>query len=93
MQVYHSIDYIKSVTLNFARKNTIILQIVPWGLREILRFIKEKYNNPPVFITENGYCSESRELNDVDRINYFRVRFIFVYCMQVDCTRVIGRKY
>lgn len=54
-------------------KSYFTSQVVPWGLRETLRYIKEKYNNPPVFITENGYCNKSRELNDLRRINYFRV--------------------
>lgn len=53
----------------------IMFQVVPWGLRETLRFIKDKYNNPPVYITENGYCGEPENLNDVNRINYHHVSF------------------
>ncbi|XKL61923.1 hypothetical protein PGB90_001756 [Kerria lacca] len=44
----------------------------PWGLKGVLRFIKDKYNNPPVFITENGYC-DSGEFEDIERIAYHRV--------------------
>jgi beta-glucosidase/6-phospho-beta-glucosidase/beta-galactosidase len=55
--------------------------VVPWGLREILRFIKDKYKNPPVFITENGYGGELGVLEDKERIDYHRVgdNFFFLY--------------
>lgn len=35
------------------------------------RYIKKRYNNPRVFITENGW-SDDGELNDQDRIEFFR---------------------
>ena len=53
---------------------TSAFQMFPRGLREVLIFIKDKYNNPPVFITENGYGGDSREINDVARMSYYRVR-------------------
>ncbi|MEO0734958.1 MAG: family 1 glycosylhydrolase, partial [Bacteroidota bacterium] len=28
--------------------------VVPWGLRELLLWIKDRYDDPPIFITENG---------------------------------------
>ena len=46
--------------------------MVPWGLRKILNWIKEEYNNPPVFITENGY-GDSGEIEDIGRIHYLVV--------------------
>lgn len=55
-------------------KNT--LQVVPDGLKELLKWIKNEYNNPPVVITENGY-SDGGQLNDTDRINYFSVLTLF----------------
>lgn len=45
------------------------LQIVPWGFRKILNWIKVQYDNPEVIITENGYTSE-RGLSDMDRVFY-----------------------
>ncbi|OMO71967.1 Glycoside hydrolase, family 1 [Corchorus olitorius] len=36
------------------RANSIWLFIVPRGMRSVMNYIKEKYGNPPVFITENG---------------------------------------
>ena len=50
------------------------LKVVPQGFREMFLWRKKEYNNPPVFITENGY-SDLGELNDIDRIKYFEVFF------------------
>lgn len=30
------------------------LYVVPWGIRKLLNYVKEKYHNPPIYITENG---------------------------------------
>ncbi|XP_069695508.1 myrosinase 1-like isoform X2 [Periplaneta americana] len=46
------------------------LKIVPWGLRKQLNWIAKEYNNPPVFITENGYA-DNGGLEDRGRVNYF----------------------
>jgi beta-glucosidase/6-phospho-beta-glucosidase/beta-galactosidase len=48
------------------------LQVVPWGFRKLLNWIAKEYNNPHVFVTENGF-SDYGELNDRDRIDYFIV--------------------
>ncbi|XP_046738862.1 myrosinase 1-like [Diprion similis] len=47
------------------------LKSVPEGFGNLLRKIKVDYNNPLVFVTENGF-PDYGELNDIDRINYFR---------------------
>ncbi|RVE43158.1 hypothetical protein evm_012189 [Chilo suppressalis] len=47
----------------------LIKQVVPWGLRKTLNWIKGTYGNPPVFITENGISLEPG-LRDPRRINY-----------------------
>jgi beta-galactosidase len=49
--------------------------IVPWGVNKLLHWIKNRYNNPPIIITENG-CAfndgiENGEINDQRRINFF----------------------
>ncbi|KAM0029042.1 putative beta-glucosidase [Helianthus debilis subsp. tardiflorus] len=51
--------------------------VVPRGMEEIVNLIKIRYNNKPMFITENGYSSpdvhEQRVdelINDVKRIEY-----------------------
>uniref|UniRef100_A0A914XGY9 beta-glucosidase n=1 Tax=Plectus sambesii TaxID=2011161 RepID=A0A914XGY9_9BILA len=43
----------------------------PWGLRNVLNFIKNEYNNPTVLITENGACNAPEEgPKDLGRIKY-----------------------
>lgn len=48
--------------------------VVPWGLRELLLWISERYDHPPIYITENG-CAMPDEVvdgkvNDPRRINF-----------------------
>ncbi|MBA0702426.1 hypothetical protein Goari_020326 [Gossypium aridum] len=55
------------------------LYIVPWGLRKVLNYMALKYNNPPIYITENGMDDEednslplSEILDDKLRVHYFK---------------------
>ncbi|GMH11421.1 hypothetical protein Nepgr_013262 [Nepenthes gracilis] len=55
------------------------LYIVPWGIRKTLNYIAQKYNNPPVYVTENGVADEEKRsaqlhemLDDKLRVNYFK---------------------
>ncbi|XP_063838513.1 myrosinase 1-like isoform X1 [Ostrinia nubilalis] len=47
------------------------LKDVPWGFYKLLTAIRENYDNPVVFITENGYSTYGG-LEDEDRITYYR---------------------
>ncbi|XP_025830269.1 myrosinase 1-like isoform X1 [Agrilus planipennis] len=44
--------------------------IVPSGFRKLLTWIKNTYNNPIVYITENGY-GDNGELDDYVRVSYY----------------------
>ncbi|XP_021938454.1 myrosinase 1-like isoform X2 [Zootermopsis nevadensis] len=44
-------------------------QVVPWGLRKMLNWIKTEYDNVPVVIAENGF-SDNGEVEDSERIRY-----------------------
>lgn len=53
------------------------LSVVPWGMRRLLRWIKERYDDPEIYVTENGLSvpgeSEMKladALNDTERIDY-----------------------
>ncbi|XP_062077857.1 putative beta-glucosidase 41 isoform X2 [Humulus lupulus] len=53
------------------------LRIVPWGIRKLTNYVKDKYGNPPVIITENGmddpnkhYISIEKALKDERRITF-----------------------
>ncbi|KAL5976114.1 putative beta-glucosidase 41 [Asimina triloba] len=55
------------------------LRIVPWGIRKLANYIREKYGNPAVVITENGmddpnspFMDLHESLKDDKRIRYHR---------------------
>ena len=48
------------------------LKIVPWGLRKLLNYLKDTYNNPPIIITENGYSDKEGYLDDAMRVFYYK---------------------
>ncbi|XP_064612424.1 cytosolic beta-glucosidase-like [Liolophura sinensis] len=48
------------------------LKVVPWGMRKLLRWIKARYGDVPVYITESG-VSDFGRLADRDRVDYFRM--------------------
>ncbi|CAO2837470.1 unnamed protein product [Amaranthus hypochondriacus] len=55
------------------------LYVVPWGLRKLLLHITKKYNNTPIYITENGMDDEDNPsaelhemLDDKLRVKYFK---------------------
>ncbi|XP_062991267.1 cytosolic beta-glucosidase-like [Elgaria multicarinata webbii] len=50
------------------------LAVVPWGLRRLLKYIKDTYNHPIIYITENGFSqSDPAPLDDTLRWEYFRL--------------------
>lgn len=57
---------------NWEKSQSKWLKVTPWALRKFLKWIKDKYNNPSIFITENGF-SDNGELDDFKRINYLEV--------------------
>jgi len=56
----------KSQTLIFCIK----IQVHPQGIRHMLNWIRKEYDNPIVYITENG-VSDKGGMNDVKRVEYF----------------------
>lgn len=50
--------------------------IVPWGCRKLLEWIKNRYDNPPIFITENGCAMDDVPIDgqviDQGRIDYYQ---------------------
>ncbi|XP_058730587.1 beta-glucosidase 40-like [Vicia villosa] len=60
------------------RANSIWLYIVPQSMRTLMNYIKQKYGNPPVYITESGmddpnsvFISLKDALKDEKRIRYY----------------------
>lgn len=57
---------------NWTESGSDWLRVVPWGFRNVLNWIKDTYNNPPVVVTENGYSDlPGVRLNDQGRIQYY----------------------
>lgn len=63
-----SYSIIGSTLVYFAGKKTNKLQlqansdwlyIVPWGLYKAVTYVKEKYGNPTMFLSENGTASKT----------------------------------
>ncbi|KAG6645283.1 hypothetical protein CIPAW_08G111600 [Carya illinoinensis] len=55
------------------------LYVVPWGIRKVLNYIAQKYNNVPIYITENGMDDNdngtsplNEMLDDKLRVFYFK---------------------
>ncbi|XP_069487983.1 cytosolic beta-glucosidase-like isoform X2 [Ambystoma mexicanum] len=49
------------------------LAVVPWGLRKLLKFIKDTFKDPEIYITENGFAQiDPAPLDDSQRWEYFR---------------------
>ncbi|CAG5136706.1 unnamed protein product [Candidula unifasciata] len=66
------------------------LKVNPWGIRYILRWVKEHYNNPIIFITESGRSTEGG-LDDPERIYYYKYYINEVLkAIKLDHVRVHG---
>ena len=50
--------------------------VVPWGCKKMLKWIDERYDHPPIYITENG-CAYPDEkingaINDQERLDFYK---------------------
>jgi beta-glucosidase/6-phospho-beta-glucosidase/beta-galactosidase len=63
------LDY--SVNKSWTRATSEWLYSVPEGLFDLLQHIKQKYSNPTVMITENGF-SDGGEIEDEGRLEYLK---------------------
>ncbi|CAG9762460.1 unnamed protein product [Ceutorhynchus assimilis] len=48
------------------------LKVYTEGIRYILKYVKETYNNPEIYITENGYSDSTGIVNDTNRISFIK---------------------
>lgn len=79
-----------SIDPSWKRAKSSWLYSVPQGLHDALVWIKDQYNNIPVMITENGW-SDDGQLNDDERIEYFKEHLIAVAkAINVEKCNVIG---
>jgi len=63
---------ITSVDSSWKQAESKWLYSVPTGLRDLLNYIKDRYDNPIVTISENGWSDDGATLQDDDRIDYIK---------------------
>ncbi|XP_017269822.1 cytosolic beta-glucosidase [Kryptolebias marmoratus] len=68
------------------------LAVVPYGLRKLLKYIKDTFNDPTVYITENGFSQMGPlQLEDVQRCEFFNSTILEVAkAIQEDGVKVRG---
>lgn len=59
-----------TVDPNWVQATSTWLYDVPFGIYNILAFIKDRYGDIPIYITESGFSMKNDTINDIDRINY-----------------------
>jgi beta-glucosidase/6-phospho-beta-glucosidase/beta-galactosidase len=73
-----------------------LFKIAPRTFRSLLNWIKDRYNNPEVIVTENGICSsrveeEASPLQDTVRTKFFRDHIAEMFrAISEDGCRVTG---
>ncbi|XP_021843429.1 beta-glucosidase 42 [Spinacia oleracea] len=53
------------------------LYVVPWGFRKLLNYVTEKYNNPTIYVTENGMDDENDDLAELHEVLDDRLRVTY----------------
>lgn len=66
----HDMGTIESQDEDWEKSGSVWLRVHPSGMRHLLNWIRKEYNNPVVYVTENG-VSDKGGLNDVKRVEYF----------------------
>ncbi|CAH1106423.1 unnamed protein product [Psylliodes chrysocephalus] len=63
----------------------------PRGIRRTLKWIKDKYNNPDILITEMGVSDNGKSLQDDHRIEFYRTYSCNILdAMYIDKVKVVG---
>ena len=56
----------------FTSSGSSWLKVTPWGIRRGLNWIKQKYDNVPVYVTENGVSDNNGTVHDQHRIDFLK---------------------
>ncbi|KAF8092209.1 hypothetical protein N665_0422s0038 [Sinapis alba] len=52
---------------------SIAKKFIPWGFEGVLEYLKQSYNNPPIYILENGLATKhDSTLQDTPRVEYIQ---------------------
>ncbi|XP_040153916.1 myrosinase 1-like isoform X1 [Anopheles arabiensis] len=66
----HDRDVVEYIDPSWPSSASPWLKVYPKGLYSVLKWIRDEYNNPPVWITENG-VSDVDGTYDLQRVEYF----------------------
>ena len=66
----HDRDVVEYIDPTWPSSASPWLKVYPKGLYSVLKWIRDEYNNPPVWITENG-VSDVDGTYDLQRVEYF----------------------
>ena len=61
--------------------------VVPWGCNKLLKWIADRYSNPPIYITENG-CAYDDKISDGKVEDSERLNFMALYIEE--CSNAIN---
>ena len=61
-----------SVNSFFDSTGSFWAKVTPWALRKTVNWIKNSYGDVPIYVTSNGVSDNTGELEDNDRVEYFR---------------------
>ncbi|CAG7730044.1 unnamed protein product, partial [Allacma fusca] len=48
------------------------LKFTPWAIRSVLNFFKDRYGNPEIIVTENGWSDGREVIEDYGRLYYYK---------------------
>lgn len=55
--------------LNYVyRSGSSWLKVDPTGMRKLLNWLKDRFNNPEIIVTENGFSDNAGNLDDMQRV-------------------------
>ncbi|XP_061385063.1 myrosinase 1-like [Danaus plexippus] len=66
------IDVIISVRPEWPQAGTSWFYVHPQGLRKLISWVKEQYGDIEIFIAENGFATHGQDLDDQDRVDYYK---------------------
>ncbi|XP_064642636.1 lactase/phlorizin hydrolase-like isoform X2 [Lineus longissimus] len=84
-------DVVESIDPTWPTSGSSWLFGVPWGCRKLLGWIKNTYNDPEIFITENGVSDRNSSMEDTHRVWYYKNYINNVLkAYKIDDVRMIG---
>lgn len=85
----HDMGVVESQDPSWPLSGSVWLRPVPFGMYNLLMWINKEYDNPPVYVTENG-VSDRGGLRDFARVRYFNSYLEAVLNAMEDGCNVLG---